>query len=327
MNAPYFSILILCWNSQPYLRRCLQSLQAQTFKDFDIWLADNGSEVRVDWTLLQEFPGLQIHTQRWEQNLGFARGNNSLASLAQGQYLVLLNTDAFPQPDWLEVVHQAAARYPDCSFASRLLLANAPQRLDGVGDNYHASGIVWRRLHGQPAERAATQEQEVFSACGAAAVYPRQAYSALGGLDEEFFAYLEDVDLGFRLRLAGVRCIYLPAAVVQHVGSGSTSRRSDFSVYYGNRNMVWTFFKDMPLLLLVILLPGHVLMNLGMVLLSGFRRQGRLTWRAKLDALAGLRRILRQRPTVQAARKTSLLGLARVMDWNPVSPFTKLWIK
>ena len=167
----------------------------------------------------------------------------------------------------------------------------------------------------------------MFSACGAAAVYPRQAYAELGGFDEEYFAYLEDVDLGFRLQLAGVRCIYLPAAVVQHVGSGSTSRRSDFSVYYGNRNMVWTFFKNMPALLLLLLLPAHVLMNLGMVVLSGLRRQGRVTLRAKRDALAGLPRMLRKRPTVQAARKTSLLGLARVMDWNPVSPFTKLWIK
>jgi GT2 family glycosyltransferase len=326
-RVPFFSILILCWNSQVYLRRCLQSLQEQTFKDFEVWLADNGSDEPVDWEMLKDFPGLALHAQRWEHNTGFAKGNNALASLAQGQYLVLLNSDAFPQADWLEGIHQAAERYSGCSFASRLILANAPHRLDGEGDNYHASGIVWRRLHGQPVERAATQEKEVFSACGAAAVYPRQAYAALGGLDEEFFAYLEDVDLGFRLRLMGVRCMYLPAAVVQHIGSGSTSRRSDFSVYYGNRNMVWTFFKDMPAVLLVLLLPGHVVMNLGMVLLSIFRRQGRLTWRAKLDALAGLRRMLSKRRSIQAMRKASLLELVRVIDWNPASPLTKLWIR
>ncbi len=203
-------------------------------------------------------------------------------------------------------------------------MANSPQLLDGEGDNYHATGLVWRRSYGCPVARSVKIEEEVFSACGAAAVYPKQAFDTVNGFDDDYFAYIEDVDLGFRLRLMGIACVYLPAAVVYHVGSGSTSQRSDLSVYYGQRNLVWTFFKNMPGPLMVLLLPFHLLMNLGMVLLSCFRKQGRVVLRAKKDAFSNLGIVLGKRKTVQKQRSASILSLAKMMDWNPFSPVIKL---
>ncbi len=326
-EAPYFSILILCWNSHTYIHDCLQSINNQTFKDFEILLIDNGSKDPISLEDLSDFPDLAIRYYRLQQNIGFAAGNNYAANLSKGKYLVLLNSDAFPQPDWLAVMSQAISSHPQSSFTSKLIMARTPQLLDGEGDNYHASGLVWRNSYGLPVAKSGTAEKEVFSACGAAAVYPKQAFESVGGFDDDYFAYTEDVDLGFRLRLAGIPCWYLPSAVVHHVGYGSTGHGSDLSVYYGQRNLVWTYFKDMPGFLFAILLPGHLLMNLGMILYSCFRKQGRVTFRAKRDAFANLGMILKKRRAIQKQRKTSEISLMKIIDWNPFSPFMKLLIK
>jgi GT2 family glycosyltransferase len=323
VKSPFFSVLILLWNSNPYIHQCLQSLNNQTFKDFEIVLVDNGSPDPLSLEI-SNFPDLVIKPFKLTTNIGFAAGNNYAARQASGQYLVLLNSDAFPQPDWLAVIYQAIPDRTPCSFASKLIMANSPHLLDGEGDIYHATGLVWRRSYGYPVARSTNVEKEVFSACGAAAVYPKQAFDAVNGFDDDYFAYTEDVDLGFRLRLMGVACVYLPSAVVHHVGSGSTSQRSDLSVYYGQRNLVWTFFKNMPGPLLVLLLPFHLLMNLGMVLLSCFRKQGRVVLRAKKDAFSNLGMVLGKRKTVQKQRSISLFSLVKLMDWNPFSPAKKL---
>jgi hypothetical protein len=127
---------------------------------------------------------------------------------------------------------------------------------------------------------------EIFYPC-AAAMYRRDAFEQVQGFDEDFFCYAEDVDLGFRLRLLGHRALYVPDAVVYHVGSGSTGRRSDFSVYHGQRNLVWSFVKNMPVSLLLLYWPAHVLMNIAALAILAFRGQGRVAWRAKIDAIHG----------------------------------------
>jgi GT2 family glycosyltransferase len=118
--------------------------------------------------------------------------------------------------------------------------------LDGAGDEYHVSGLAWRRFYNHLANGYGLKPEEVFGACAAAAMYRREDFLKIGGFDEDYFSYFEDVDLSFRLRLAGGRCLYVPDAIVHHVGSASTGKLSDFVVYYGHRNLVWTFFKDMP---------------------------------------------------------------------------------
>ena len=171
----------------------------------------------------------------------------------------------------------AAEREPAAAaFASQMLLASAPDSLDGAGDSYHVSGRAWR--NGHRARRASwpPADVEVFAACAAAALYRRAAFDEVNGFDEHYFCYFEDVDLGFRLRLGGYRCLYVHAAVVRHVSSGLAGYRSDFAVYHGERNMVWTFFKDMPGPLLWLYLPQHVVLNLAALLYYPWRGQGRV---------------------------------------------------
>ena len=325
MNEPFFSILILFWQSEQYLQRCLQSLREQTFQDFEVILFNNGASQPPDPVVIADFQNFKLKQVHSETNLGFAGGNNLAARSASGEYLVLLNGDAFPEPDWLETLHQAALTHTRHCFASRLLQAGNPAMLDGEWNVYHASGLAWRKNHNQPAAISASSPRLVMSACAAASTYPRVAFEEVGGFDEEFFAYMEDLDLDMRLQLAGYPFLYLPKATVQHVGSGSTGYRSDFATYYGHRNLIWAFVKNMPGFLFYLLLPAHVFYNLLYLIAGLFMPSGKALFKGKRDALRGLPEILKKRRSVQSARKISPLQFARLLDWNPFSPVVKIF--
>jgi GT2 family glycosyltransferase len=327
MTKPFFSVLILFWKSAQYLQANLQALEEQTFKDFEVILLDNGADEPPDPALVSQHPNLNLHLLRSETNLGFAGGNNLAARQAQGDYLVLLNNDAFPEPDWLATIHQTALSHPNCCFASRLLKADNPNLLDGEWNVYHASGLAWRKNHNRSISFSSTEPRHVISACAAASAYPRSAFKQVSGFDEDFFAYMEDIDLDLRLRLAGYDCLYLPEAVVHHVGSGSTGSRSDFSTFYGHRNLVWAFVKNMPGLLLWLLLPAHLLVNIAYLLAGLFMPNGKKLWQAKKAAIVGLPKIWRKRQLVQSKRTSSIWYFAKLLNWNPVFPFTKLFYR
>ncbi len=210
----------------------------------------------------------------------------------------------------------SAQRNPEFHvFGSKLVNASDPMLLDGEGDAYHVSGLVWRMGHGAPVPAVAENEREVFSPCAAAALYRRSALLEAGGFDEDYFCYVEDVDLGFRLRLAGHRCLYVPLSVAHHVGSGTTGgRHSDFAIYHGHRNLVWTFVKDMPGLLFWLLLPLHVLLNLVSVIWFVLRGRGGVILRAKRDAVLGLPKMWRKRQQIQKMRLASIGDIWRVLD-------------
>src|SRR5450756_1056210 len=235
-----YSLIIVNWNSWDILSRCLKRLQSQTFKDFNVLVIDNASDSlpigfcsrHSNVTLVQN-----------PSNIGFAAANNqAMLLLEDTTWLLLLNPDAFPEPEWLERLIDASKKNQDYSFfASRQLMDGDCNLLDGDGDAYHISGLVWREGHGEPQEEAMNEAREIFSPCAAATLYRLDALKSVGGFDEDFFCYVEDVDLGFRLRLMGHRCLLVPDAVVHHIGSATTGgQQSDFSVYYGHRNLIWT---------------------------------------------------------------------------------------
>lgn len=304
---PKASVIIVNWNGERFLDRCLSQLQAQSVSPHEIILIDNASS---DGSLdvVRNYPSVQLIAKK--ENLGFARANNLAIerSSSQSEWLVLLNPDAFPEPDWLEELFRAAMKHPAFDvFGSKLLNANEPELLDGTGDAYHISGLVWRTNHGASVSSCPDNACEIFSPCAAAAMYRRSAVLEVGGFDEDYFCYVEDVDLGFRLRLAGHRSFYVPSSVVRHVGSGTTGgQRSDFSVYYGHRNLVWTFFKNMPGVLFWLLLPLHVALNLVTVAIFILRGQGPIILKAKFDALKGIPAVSNKRRAIQKKRKASI---------------------
>jgi GT2 family glycosyltransferase len=316
------SILIVYWNSAAYLPRCLASLSSQTHVNFEIIVVDNGSEDGALDGLHEKYPSLNLHIHRLTSNLGFAVANNVGARFARGKWLALLNADAFPEPDWLEQMLKAADQNPQFTFFTSLQIqANIPELLDGTGDAYHVSGLAWRQNYNHPVSKYSIRSCEVFSACGAAALYPRQEFLDAGGFDEDYFSYHEDIDLGFRLRLRGLNCVLVPQAIVHHIGSASTGKRSDFSVYYGHRNLVWTYFKDMPAVLFWCYLPLHIAVNIFFLIYFTLKGKGNVIWRAKLDAIRGLPMILRKRREVQLQRQIPFAEIHRVMSRNWLTPF------
>lgn len=321
-TAPLVSVIIVSWNSAKYLTRCLDCLVKQTFQDFEVIVIDNGSLDDATVGLEEKYSGLLLRVERLPSNVGFARANNLGAQLARGKWLALLNADAFAEPDWLEKTLEAASQHPEFTFfTSRQIQADQPDLLDGSGDEYHSSGLAWRRYYSYPAKDYGLKEEEVFSACGAAAVYKREDFIRVGGFDERFFSYFEDVDLGFRLRLDGGRCLYVPQAVVQHVGSASSGKRSDFVVYHGHRNLVWTFFKNMPAGLFWRYLPLHLLMNVFFILSFFFKGQGSAILRAKRDAIYHLPAIIRMRRQIQGTRKIPARQIWQVMNRELFAPY------
>ena len=324
-TSPLVSLVIVSWNSAEHLPRCLDSLVSQTFQDFEVIIVDNGSSDQGIAGLEQQYTTLDLHVERLLSNRGFAVANNVGARLAHGRWLGLLNADAYPKPDWLERLLDAANRHPEFSFfSSRQLQYTQPDILDGSGDEYHISGLAWRRFYNYPAQDYGLQEEEVFSACAAAAIYNRDDFLRVGGFDESYFAYFEDIDLSFRLRLAGGRCLYVPQAEVCHVGSASSGKTSDFVMYHGHRNLVWTFFKDMPGILFWWYLPLHLGMNFFFAISFLIKGKGPAVLRAKLDAFYCLPAILRKRKQIQLTRKVSARALWKVMNSELFAPYWAL---
>ena len=308
------TVIICNWNGGDYITRCLDALRRQTYTDFRVVVVDNASTDGSPQRIAKGFPEVElVHAGG---NLGFARANNMGFERAAGsEWVALLNPDAFPDPDWLEKLVSAADRRPrSASVGSRLLRADDPTMLDGTGDVYHLSGLHWREGHGRPGAPWALVPKEIFSPCAAAALYRLSAIHEVGGFDEDYFCYSEDVDLGFRLRLLGYESWYAPDSVAHHVGSVTTGKTSDFTMYHGYRNAIWTFAKDVPGALLWLCLPAHVL---GMAMISVklvVRGQGRVVWRALKDALRGLPSALRKRQKVQASRRVGAWEVWRFLD-------------
>lgn len=307
------TVVIVNWNGGPLLRQCLQHLQAQTRQPDQVLLVDNAS-TDDSVTSLPHWPPLRL--LRMETNLGFAAGNNRALALCQTEYVALLNPDAFAHPQWLEnLLHAAEANPHTAAFGSRQLCSHAPERLDGTGDCYHVSGAAWRAGYGRRQAAADLQPREIFSPCAAAALYRRDALEAAGGFDERFFCYMEDVDLGFRLRLLGHHARYVPQAVVHHVGSATTGgQRSAFALLHGHRNMVWTFVKNMPPPLFALLLPAHVLFNVAAIALAVLRGHPLPVLKAKWQAIQALPSVLRQRRTLQRNAAASVRDIWSALD-------------
>lgn len=310
------AVIIVTWNASGLIGRVLEALERQTCRPERVLVIDNGSaDATVTARLVAAYADVE-----WvplPDNRGFAAANNDgIARCQEMEFVALLNPDAFPQPGWLAELVAAAGKHPEAAgFTSRLLSTEDPAVLDGAGDSLLITGKPRRRGHGLAAEGRYLGPETVFSASAAAALYRRQAVIEVRGFDEDYFCYLEDVDLGFRLRLHGHEARYVPQAVAAHMGSATTGgQHSDFSVYHGHRNLVWTFVKNMPGPLFWMLLPLHLLLNLAAILHFTLQGQGATIVRAKIDAIKGLSAAWGKRRQIQARRVASSRRIWTALD-------------
>ena len=319
MAAPRVRVIVVNHNGGAQLARCLAALAAQTLAGFEAVVVDNAStdgSMAALGGLDARFSALSLPA-----NLGFAAANNLAAAGAQAPWLATLNPDAFAETDWLARLLAAAEAQPEAAmFGSTQLDAADPARFDGTGDAYFFAGFPWRGNHGR-AVGPLPDLAESFAPCAAAALWRRDAFERAGGFDERFFCYCEDVDLGFRLRLMGERCLQVGRARVAHVGGGASGGRGAFSLYHGTRNRVWTMVKDLPGPLLALALPAHLVGLAGVCARMAARREPRAHWRAAIsglvDALAGLGPAWRARRRIQGARTVPWWRVARALCWSP----------
>lgn len=317
--TPAVAVIVVNYRAGRYLPRCLAALAQQRFRDFEVIIVDNASG---DGSLeaVEPLPA-GYRALRLPANLGFAAANNEAAADTAAPWLATLNPDAFPEPEWLSELMAATRRHPDVAlFGSTQIVADEPELLDGVGDVFHISGLTWRHGH-RRALATCPPEGETFSPCAAAALYRRDAFLAAGGFDARFFCYNEDVDLGFRLRLKGERCVQVPGARVLHVGSAITGAGSAFAAYHSTRNLLWTLIKNMPGPLLAISLPLHLgaqALRLGLMATRGLARPA---LNGLQDAVRAIGPLLAERRRIQAGRRISVVATARALAWSPTAPF------
>jgi GT2 family glycosyltransferase len=289
------SVVILNFNGKRYLEKSLSALESQTYRDFEVIVVDNASsDGSVDY-LEAHFPSARIVEN--EKNLGFAGGTNSGIRLAKGEYILTLNNDTQVDRRFLECLVEAM-QSDKCvgTCAPKMLLPDG--RINSAGVCLSRSGAAWDRGMFEPDCGQYDCQQEVFGACAGAALYRKEMLEEIGLFDEDFFLYMEDVDLALRAKLAGWKCIYIPEAVVYHHHGGTAGFGSDLAVYYGNRNVIWYAVKGFPTGLLLTSLPWIMGRNLAVIPYYALRGQGKIILMSKLDALRGLPGMLKKRKSI-----------------------------
>jgi GT2 family glycosyltransferase len=294
-------VIIPTWNARELLAVVLPTLAAQRYTDFATLVVDNGSEDGTVAYLEGEWPGIRVLAL--SENLGFAGAVNRGIEATGGEYVALLNNDIELDPDWLGELVATLDSYPNAASATpKLINYYDHDVLDGAGDELSWSGVCIRRGYRRRDTGQYDTPEEVFSACGGAALYRRSALEQIGLFDEDFFAYLEDVDWGFRARLAGYGCRYVPSSLAYHMAGATTDRVDGLGTYLSRRNVIALVLKNYPAESLLRHVPDLTLEQfLGLALSF---RQGvlRAQLRAWLDALRQLPTTLHKRREVQRAR-------------------------
>ncbi|MBR4768761.1 MAG: glycosyltransferase family 2 protein [Lachnospiraceae bacterium] len=256
------SVIIPNYNGINYIEKCLESVLLSDM-DTEIIVVDNGSMDGSAELVERKYP--QVKLIRFSENRGFCAAVNEGIRACATPYVFLLNNDAAVMPDTVLKLYRMLSENQGVFSCQALMIKMSDEKIvDSAGDYYCALGWAFSlgkdRLR-EDLERY-TNRRRVFSACAGAAMYRRDILDKIGLFDENHFAYLEDVDIGYRARLYGYENYILKDAVVLHAGSGATgSRYNEFKVYHSSRNSIYLIYKNMP--------SGQVLLNFPL-LTAGF---------------------------------------------------------
>ena len=314
VDAPFFSVVVPTYNGLRHMAGVLSALQQQTFADHEVIVVDDASSDATAQWVAENHPWVRLIVNR--RNIGFAASCNTGAAAARGRYVALLNNDTEPAATWLAELARAIAAHPDAAIvASKLLLFDRRDTLHTTGDMLGADGIprnrgVWEEDRGQYDVAG-----EIFSGCGGASAYRKDVWQALGGFDEDFWMYLEDVDLGFRARLLGCAAVFAPEARVYH--RLSQSGGDTLASYYVGRNTIWLIAKNMPRSLLLRNAPQIAASQVRIALDAlrswrGEAAQARL--RGQWAGLLGLPQQLAKRRVIQPRRQIDDSELAKLLS-------------
>lgn len=316
-------VIIVTHNSAAHFAILKASLEALSPRPARLVVVDSGS-VRDQKPSPDDFPEY-AELILSDENIGFAAANNLAATKLDTAWIGLLNPDAFPAANWLGALMSAAMAHPEAvSFGSTQISFHEPSRYDGLGDCYHVFGLPWRSGYGVEIDKVERIDGPIFSACAAAALYRTDVWRELDGFDERYYCYCEDVDLGFRIRLAGYDVRQVADAVVSHVGGASSGKRSHFSIFYGTRNRFWLFAKCMPSWTFWLFAPGHVVLTLSIIIWASMRGTLDPTLEGIRAGFKGVREIAAARRHLQTSRKASVVSLLRFMAISPLTALRRM---
>jgi GT2 family glycosyltransferase len=310
MELPSLSIVIPTFNGLEPLRRCLASVYRYAPPGTQIIVADDAStDGTRDW-LRRHYGGVEV--VRLTTNQGFCAAVNAGVAQAHGDVIELLNNDTEVEAGWADAALRHFADPTVGSVAPLVLFLDRPDIIDSAGQEYHLCGWGKNRYYGERLQARHLVSGEVFGPSGSSGFYRREALNRAGVLLPEYGAYYEDVDLSFRLRWAGYRCVYEPASRVRHQESATYRKQKDRVVGLLARNEELVYWIN---------LRGHELLlglipHLGFLAVRAFRKtiqgQGRTFFAAKWDALRRWRWVLERRRALQqlahaAARPVDLV--------------------
>lgn len=244
------TVIIPNYNGMAFLPGCLDSLEKQTSSNFAILMIDNASgDGSVEW-MREHYPDVELIVN--EENLGFSGAVNQGILASTTPYVILLNNDTEVEEHYIEAMIEAIESSEKVfSVSAKMIRYHERSLMDDAGDLYNLIGWAFQRGIAQPVERYEKNLVPVFSACAGAAIYRREVFAEIGLFDLMHFAYLEDIDVGYRARIYGYRNLYCSKAIVYHVGSGTSAdgnKYNSFKVKLAARNNVYLNYKNMPLL-------------------------------------------------------------------------------
>jgi GT2 family glycosyltransferase len=302
MSNLLLSIIIPHYNGAHHLPPCFNSLRNQTYPHLEIILVDNGSTDESLPLTRRDYP--EVNIIELAQNIGYAAINRGFEQ-AQGDIVVPLNNDTEVTPGWAQALVEALQKYPDAGMAaSKLLLFDRRDTLHSAGDGFGIDGLPFNRGVWQKDEGQFDADTYIFGGCGGAVAYRREMLEDIGFFDEDFFMYLEDVDLNWRAQIAGYRAVFAPDAVVYHHLSASGG--GVIASYFTGRNTIFMLAKD---------LPGAIFRRCGWRILKAQLKitldalrawrgeAARARLRGQLAGLWGLPKWLAKRKAVQAKQR------------------------
>lgn len=246
------SIVIPNYNGERYLQKCLDSIMIQSMQPDEIIIVDNDSHDN-SMDIIRRY-GDKIKTIIMDKNYGFSVAVNRGIKESKCDYVALLNNDTELQPQWLEKLVECISS-DDKIFAccSKMLRYDNRNIIDDAGDFYTALGWEQKIGDGAHDDTDYLTSREVFSACAGAAIYRKSVFDTIGYFDENFFAYMEDVDISYRAKVYGYKNYYCAEAKVYHIGSATSgSKYNDFKVKLASRNNIYLIHKNMTLWQIII---------------------------------------------------------------------------
>jgi len=322
------SIIILNHNGRHFLKSCLDSVFKQSYKNYEVIFVDNASSDGSVGFVRDRY-GKMIMSKRLKmilnyKNYGFSKGNNIGIKEAlrdkEVKYIVTLNNDTVVDKNFLLKLIDCAERYKKAgSIMAKMVCGTNPRLIDSAGILYSKNILPFDRGRFEPVERY-NKEEEIFGCCAGACLYRREALKAVavGGefFDEDFFCYCEDVDLAFRLRLAGFKSYFCPDAIVYHYGSGTWGKFSNLIIYHYLRNSSWVMFKNLPRNFILKNLHLIIISEIGKVMSNLILRKRKIAINAKIDAYKNLYKMLKKRRRIKNVVNFKEIEKFFIMKWS-----------